>query len=671
MILLATVQFESGLQQFTTSGVSYSSGFRQPTLTIKLVFLGINATQIDQPYLTSDLNVPKVKYQSVLQGSVNTGVQFNFNYQTVFANTSVVSNFVSYLGSGIQEVHDRLALSTPYTFNPYFNNATSDIRYVQNTFYNASRVENYFASNLDLYGTAPVPGYTLFIADLHNFPGVPSFTYTQYQQDRRQINSPCSPNCTATVHYYNRTTTDLDLQEPQTRHYMTAWGGNYRFYYIDMSAGPSYWTGDLPIQVASGVNNVTLTSPYARTWTTEVVADYVSGAVMNLFAADVLYPVTYSRQYSFHLFAFDNRTAAERALGPAMDKTVNTTRIQTALAGLMPFATVTVDAKFLRTDDYPDLAKVIHDSAGLIDPNIHHHVVDARPVYEWLRTGGNGQGNIKKWITVQTDTTKIDIPAFVFAFKGDYNFGFTGKGDVFMPASHNHGSVDSIFGVALPDMVLASHGEYNLNTNAQAILNHDVGVGFTATLTHEFGHMMGLNHPFIYDSTEDFTDTVMAYYSASTQYSQFDHDTILRGISDALLGFAQSELSATSANLFNAGQIANANSAISRANQKYDKMDYKGAVQDSVDAATNAQAANNLSAFGLSPSLLSGILGLAVGVAIGFLIGYLFLQQRQGRGASSGSQMQYGRCPTCGRPLRWDPLMMQWYCDNCKHFVKQ
>src|SRR5256712_10108393 len=261
LILFTTVQFESGLLQFTVSGLSFSSGYRQSTLTIKLVFLGINSSQIDSSYLVNDLNVRKVKYQSVLQGSANTGVQFDFNYQTVFANTSVVSNFVSYLGSGIQEVHDRLAISTPYTFNPYFNNATSDIRYVQNTFYNASRVENYFASNLDLYGTAPLPGYTLFIANLNNFPSVPSFTYTQYQQDKRQVSSPCAPNCTATVHYYNRTATDSDLQEIQTRHYMTAWGGNNRFYYIDLSAGPSYWTGDLPLEVAAGHNNVTLSSP--------------------------------------------------------------------------------------------------------------------------------------------------------------------------------------------------------------------------------------------------------------------------------------------------------------------------------------------------------------------------------------------------------------------------
>src|SRR5437879_12256459 len=108
----------------------------------------------------------------------------------------------------------------------------------------------------------------------------------------------------------------------------------------------------------------------------------------------------------------------------------------------------------------------------------------------------------------------------------------------------------------------------------------------------------------------------MAYYSASTQYSQFDHDTILRGISDALLGFAQSELSATSANLFNAGQIAIANSAISRARQKYDKTDYKGAVQDSVDAATNDQAANDVSALGLSTRLMSGTLGIPARAAI-------------------------------------------------------
>lgn len=640
-------------------------------MTIKLVFLGINSSQIDGSYLVSDLNVPKVKYQSVLQGSVNTGVLFTFNYQTIFANSSVVSSFVSYLNSsGIPEIHNRSQVSP--TFNPYFQNATSGISSVHNVFYDASKVENYFASNLDFFGTAPIPGYTLFIADLHGFGSrVPSFNYTQYQQDKCVGVSPCTPQYTATVHYYNRTSTDSDLQEVQTRHYMTAWGGNNRFYYIDLSAGPSYWTGDLPLQVAAGHNNVTLSSPYARTWTTEVVADYVSGAVLNLFAPDVLYPVTYSRQYSFHLFVFDNRTAPERQLGPLMEKSVNTTRLQIALASLLPFAKVTVDAKFNRTDSYPDLAKLIHDSAGLIDPNLHHHVVDARPIYEWLRTGGNGQGNIKKFITVQSDTSKIDIPAFVFAFKGDYNLGFTGKGDVFMSAGHSPGGANSIFGVALPDMVLASHGEYNLNTNAQAILSHDVGVGFTATLTHEFGHMMGLNHPFIYDSTEDFTDTVMAYYSASTQYSQFDHDTILRGINDGLLGFAQSELSATSANLFNTGQIANANSAISRANLKYDRMDYRGAVQDSVDAATNAQAANNLSAFGFSSGLVFGIVGLAAGVGIGFLAAYLFLQQRQGRRASSTSQLQYGRCPVCGQPLRWDPLMMQWYCDNCKHFVKQ
>src|SRR3546814_7700929 len=40
------------------------------------------------------------------------------------------------------------------------------------------------------------------------------------------------------------------------RSFMTGWGGNQRFYYLDLSAGPSYWTEELPIQVASGLRGV-------------------------------------------------------------------------------------------------------------------------------------------------------------------------------------------------------------------------------------------------------------------------------------------------------------------------------------------------------------------------------------------------------------------------------
>ncbi|HZD12487.1 MAG TPA: hypothetical protein VE177_03095, partial [Candidatus Binatus sp.] len=79
-VLLLSVQFQAVLGQYTSSGGTGSPGLRQPKLTIKIVFLGINASQVDSSYLLNDLNVPADKFQSVLQGGVNTGVLFNFNY---------------------------------------------------------------------------------------------------------------------------------------------------------------------------------------------------------------------------------------------------------------------------------------------------------------------------------------------------------------------------------------------------------------------------------------------------------------------------------------------------------------------------------------------------------------------------------------------------------------
>src|SRR5712664_4282221 len=95
------------------------------------------------------------------------------------------------------------------------------------------------------------------------------------------------------------------------------------------------------------------------------------------------------------------------------------------------------------------------------------------------------------------------------------------------------------------------------------------GVGFTHNVIHELGHMMGLNHPFIYDLTEDFVNSIMGYYAYALSYSQFDRDTVLRGINDELLIVAQDALDATRNSLVNSGTIAAARQEMALANQHY------------------------------------------------------------------------------------------------------
>jgi hypothetical protein len=333
--------------------------------------------------------------------------------------------------------------------------------------------------------------------------------------------------------------------------------------------------------------------------------------------------------------------------------------VRSQLASLLPFAKVTVTAKFSNTTAYPQLAAVVANATTKVkDPALSIPIVDARLVWNWLSTFG--QGHITQFINATHTTSTYDIPGFLFAFQGNYTFAFTFKENIALrepPAS--------ITGVALGDMILVDQSNSTLTAgNDPSTYNQPGrGMGFTRAAIHELGHMLGLNHPFIYDQTEDFTNSVMAYYPYSNTYSQFDKDTVLRGINDELLIVAQDALDATGNSLINSGTIAAARQQMTLAQQHYSTMDYAGAVQYSLAAALDAlQAEASGSLF--SAGLVFGLIGLAVGVAVGLLGGFLFFRKKK-----STAAVGYNLCPTCQQPVRWDPVQMKWYCDRCQKSV--
>jgi len=440
---------------------------------------------------------------------------------------------------------------------------------------------------------------------------------------------------------------------------MTGWGGTGRFYYMDLSAGPSYWTNELPVQVASQLRGISTTTYYGKLWMSKFIGAYVNGAVNNLFAPDQLYPVNYAQNYIIQLFVIDNRTTAEQAQGPKLKATISQTRIQENLTSLVPFdgATgVTVNIRYANVTDYPGLAAIVANATtSLRDPVSGRPIVDGDLVYNWFTT--SGLGHIANFINVTRTTSRIDIPGFLFAFKGNYTFGVPFKEDIGSPSLSG-----SFGGEALGDMVLiglSQQAEFTVGNNS-TYNQPGKGVGFTHDAIHELGHTMGLNHPFIYDLTEDFTNTVMGYYAYSLNFSQFDRDSVLRGVNDELLSFALQALSTTPDTLFNSGYISTANQNIVQAENLYNTMDYAGAVQYSLAAAQNASAAQQFANGAISPALVFGLIGVAIGAAIGLLLGYLIFRRRKPAG------LQSNRCPTCQQPLRWDPAQMRWYCDRCQ-----
>ena len=658
IVLLSLVQFPTVHSQ--SPQLINEQGFglnRSASLTIKIVFLGITPSELNSTYLKSSVSVSPLKYQAILAGPLNTGVIFNFSYQLVFADNSTVNKFAQYLLS-IQKAQDTPPNpSTPYGLvNPYFTNS-STLSVAHNYFYDADKVESWLGSNMTLFGGNPASGYTLFVADLSGF-SVPSFTYSEYQAytvDCRICPLPSAVD----AHYYNRTVTDPDLSLRLPRHFMTGWGGSGRFYYMDLSAGPSYWTNELPVQVASQLRDISTTTYYGKLWMSKFIGAYVNGAVNNLFAPDQLYPVNYAQNYNVQLFVIDNRTTTEQAQGPKLKATINQTRIQENLTSLVPFAGatgVTVNIRYANVTDYPGLAAIVANATtSLRDPISDRQIVDGDLVYNWFTT--SGLGHIANFINVTRTTSRIDIPGFLFAFKGNYTFGVPFKEDIGSP-----GLSGTFGGEALGDMVLiglSQQADFTVGNNT-TYNQPRKGVGFTHDAIHELGHMMGLNHPFIYDLTEDFTNTVMGYYAYSLDFSQFDKDSVLRGVNDELLSFALQALSTTPNTLFNSGYISTASQNIAQAEDLYNTMDYAGAVQYSLAAAQNASAAQQFANGAISPALVFGLIGAAIGAAIGILLGYLIFRRRKPAG------LQYNRCPTCQQSLRWDPAQMRWYCDRCQ-----
>jgi len=654
IVLLSIVQFPTVDSQSPQSINEQGFGLnRSASLTIKIVFLGITPGELNSTYLKSSVSVPPLKYQAILAGPLNTGVIFNFNYQLTFADNSTVSKFAQYLSS-IEKPEDTTpSPSTPYGLvNPYFTNS-STLSVAHNYFYDADKVESWLGSNMTLFGASPASGYTLFVADLHGF-AIPSFNYTEYQ-NYVAICRPCTAHA-VDAHYYNRTITDPDLGLKLTRHFMTGWGGSGRFYYMDLSAGPSYWTNELPVQVASQLRGISTITYYGKLWMSKFIGSYVYGAVNNLFAPDQLYPVNYAQNYDVQLFVLDNRTTAEKLQGPKLSSTINETMVQENLASLVPFAGVTVKINYANVTDYPGLAAIMANATtALRDPVSGRPIIDGDLVYNWFTT--YGLGHIANFINVTRTTSRIDIPGFLFAFKGNYTFGVPVKEDIGSPNIYG-----TFGGEALGDMVMigfSQQADFTIGNNS-TYSQPGKGAGFTHAATHELGHMMGLNHPFIYDLTEDFTNTVMGYYAYSLNYSQFDRDSILRGVNDELLSFAIQSLSSTQNTLFNSGDISMANQNIAQAENLYNTMDYAGAVQYSLAAAEDASAAQQLANSVISPALVFSLIGVAIGAAIGILLGYLIFRRRKPAG------IQYNRCPTCQQPLRWDPAQMRWYCDRCQ-----
>jgi len=665
-LLIATITFRSFqiiAAESSSQTQPYAAARREVPIDVKIVFIGFDENLIDKDYMT--WNNPSYKHQLYLIPGTSTNVVFTLNYTYAFADSRFENSFVNYLSSIAQvERYSNVLWNLTYfgiDSNLSLNYTNFEITTL-NTFYSADDVERWLIDHADGYDGLLDNGYTLIVADLSS--RVPSTTPEQHYAIMRKLTVEPTP------HYYNKTFRDPDLGIVRNRRWMTSWGGHSRLYYIDLSAGPSLVTTQLPIQLAASIHDIDIRSLYGRKWLNQYISGYVYGAVYNLFTPDFIYPINYAEEYRVKIVAVDDRTRQNQ---PPIEKTINTDLIESELQKLLSFSKVNVEASFSKITDHPELMQIIIDSKNpskqvpSIEPT---KVVDAIPVYEWLSE--DAEGHITDFLNVTRDLNEYDIPVFVFAFDDNYEFGFTFKEWIADKGERDR----TIWGVSLYDMVLIGHSTRDLNRGDWLVnepKQSGKGFGFSNTIIHEVGHMLGLNHPFIYDPTEDFVSSVMAYYPYDSEFSQFDIDALQRGLADQMIIYASSTLSETASVLVNYLGMNSARNYLRTAEARYSQMEYAGSISSAFDAVMQAAQAKMLSPDFLVTSGL--LLGLGLGGALGLAVGY-YLWRKQPSPKTYAptwtqpktSTPQYP-CPYCNGTLSWVPEYQRWYCQNCKRYV--
>jgi hypothetical protein len=612
---------------------------REVPLALKVVFVGIDAASVDTGFL--DWQSAGQIVNSILVTDDITGVVFQPHYSFTFASREFKQTFVNYLDT----IEIRKNGPNPWFRFPRQDEQNSDYVLWENhnasyVTYDANAVENWLRSNQQGFGGFQEEGWTIVVSYL---PELPSLTWADAKTHLYDYSPPAG-----TSHYYSVSYGDADLgYQLRFRDFMTAWGGHDRLWFVDLSAGPTFWSQwiDLPLQVALGQNDLDISSDSGRTWFTNYLADYIWEAIYNLVAPQFVYYPQLSSKYVIDVHIIDNRTEAERASVP-IGRTVNIQSVRTAFQDLVPYSFVETRLRFHNISDLPDLADLVASNYKFTDSWMmgavfaepeRYGIVDIRPVYRYLLDHMEGFG-----ASSTRTREEMIIPVFAFAFSEQTYFTSTYKWLVGLT-----GRIDkengALLGISLPDLAMISLNQWYF-TRGDHIEPKQAGrgIGFTQVIIHEVGHSFGLMHPHSFGDIGDFVYSPMGYFTNDYTFGVVDKDALQRAHVDQVYLQAQAALQSIPSGQPKEieGQVDKANELLQQANSMYASMSYREALEKAVEAealaTTAAEKATGPSSTIITVQLPGAITGgnsvlvvtLAVGIIIAFATGWLLASRR-------------------------------------------
>ena len=579
-LLPATGVVSAGKAAPPTLSTLEPGGFRnlEQDLTVNVVFVGYEPgagnRDIDEAAFLGEL--PDMyrtinRYPSFYFGNEFLGVDFNFNYNLVYADTAFEDALFGYM--------DSIAVSQPLTlYQELYNLQANKTGLVtDNHWVDAPSVEQWLADNTNSMLGVDTSEYTVFFI---NWYGRPDFKY----------------------HVYTKT----DEPDPDTGYNfgllresrkLIAWGGTapddeenglgslHRIWFYDLSAGPEGWTDNWNVDDDYGYR-------MPPVWEYGNMAGYRPfndlsgdlGKVTRYVAIDLLFTTSplYKPAISAPLIPEDIQLDINvYQMDPGYDGTdyFDVPLIASELNDLQPLNNYTVemnsqnfDSRFAKVYDcfYWDVSCFGQRLFGIAFGDLFLYFNDH--VINFLEGDGD-----------------YEVPVFAFNATDDLFTCCLGFAD----DDWATGTQSFVFAFDSPSVRDFS------------------GYGFTTTTIHEVGHHIGMSHPhdgYDYEADIDFgpdgdfyfawsgdeSNSMMSYIDLNWDFSQFDRDNMNRYMTSVYLNQANTIL----ANIYaspKAGQAASlltsADNHAAMALSAYDAMDYAGAAYHAKMAYNDVLAA--------------------------------------------------------------------------------
>ena len=441
------------------SAEGYLSPSREPkeilftsNMQINLVVVGDQWSEEDQEAISSKLI--KSYKPILLEQNVPIGVEYNYNYTFVSADDLFATRLYTFIEGATLEVEMPEPIAQwVVAAHPEFG----DVRSVAYRIVHAQEVEELIMDNWEL-----ADGYTIFFFMPHN----------------DELNY---------LHTYGMLTNDPDTDQQFLQEGMMGFGGTYRFYFIDLTAGPwIYPPGfvsceDAQSAMCDQVNfteNKNIYDIASAEESYEIISEYVNNAVSLLYTPSYVYPSFYRLNHDVSIFLID--FTAERELYGAAEEFINRDLIEREFRHLLPYVNWTSSVLGLSVDDLPeDLRDTIIDSMGIMSVDGSDVViVDSAALIDGLDKWALGELTEEelKELEEKAETTVI-IPVFIFVFDNEAYVDQYGLVGLAAPDPTDP---------SIPCCTIVATSKYDVSLTGQ---------GLTVLAIHETAHVLGLAHP--------------------------------------------------------------------------------------------------------------------------------------------------------------------------------